>query len=156
MENNKKPIKKPPFPAMSAHFAHTLNDMAEQYIQAQYIELGAQTGILEPEDLQKLVESRSNLIVYEDRIFRFSRKEDKFLKYICLYVDGFERDFHSQQAVIEEESGEWIITDLVSEDKEQIDNLENEVNDLRDDLTNGLNTLQDEIDSLTMNGGEIE
>ena len=150
MENCKrKRPKKPPFPVMSAHFAHTLNDMAEQYIQAQYIELGDITGILEPEDLKKLVESRSNLLVYQDRVFRFSRKEGQFIKYISLYVNGLESDFHAQQALIEESSGEWVITDLVSEDKENID-------ELREDLGTRINDLQNQIDSLIMNGGDIE
>lgn len=166
IRKHKRP-KKPPFPAMSAHFAYTLDDMAEQYIQAQYIELGASTGILEPEDLKKLVESRSNLVVYQDRVFRFSRKEGQFIKYISLYVDGLETDFHGQQALIQEESGKWVITDLVSEDKEEIDNLKEEVKDMkvefkedidetREELVVGINDLQDQIDSLKMDGGEIE
>lgn len=168
MDNhNKKPPKKPPFPAMSAHFAHTLDDMAEQYIQAQYIELSAATGILEPEKLKKLNESRSNLIVYEGKVFRFSRKENHFLKYVCLFVDGMETDVKGQQAVIEDTSGEWVITDLTSEAEHDIEDLKEEVNelkihvqhdiaDLREDLEEGLNDLQGQIDSLKMDGGEVE
>lgn len=168
MENcNRKPPKKPPFPAMSAHFAHTLDDMAEQYIQAQYIELDAATGILKPEDLKKLIESRSNLIVYQNKVFRFSNRNEHFLKYISLYVEGMEKAYKGQQAVIETQSGEWVITDLESDEKEVIDHIQEEVdelgeqvtediNDLRGDLKVGLEDLQSQIDLLQMDGGDVE
>ena len=51
---SRKPCKRPPFPAMSAHFAHTLEDMEEKYVKIQFIELENSEGYLNQESLDLL------------------------------------------------------------------------------------------------------
>lgn len=38
-----RPPRRHPFPAMSAHFSHTLDDLVEHYVQAQYFEIKGDT-----------------------------------------------------------------------------------------------------------------
>lgn len=145
MENFKpKPPKKKPFPVMSAHFAHTLEDMKEKYIEAEYIEIETTTGIFDTETLQKLKDSRSNLLVYQGKVFRFSKTEGTFLKYINLSVNGFQEFFVGQQIVVDGESGQWVLTDLKSEEEQEIEDLQQDVTDL-----------QTQVNSLNVDGGEI-
>lgn len=129
---------------MSAHFAHTLEDMKEKYIEAEYIEIETTTGIFDSETLQKLKDSRSNLLVYQDKVFRFSKTEGTFFKYINLSVTGFQRVFTGQQIVVDSESGEWVLTDLQSGDQQAIEDLQQDVSDL-----------QTQVNSLNVDGEEI-
>jgi hypothetical protein len=84
--NCKKPSKKP-FPAMSAHFAHTLDDMKEKYLEAKYFDLETEEGVFEESILNDLISSRSNLITYENNIFRLIKTEDN--NYIYINVSDY-------------------------------------------------------------------
>ena len=77
-----RPPRRHPFPAMSAHFSHTLDDLVEHYVQAQYFEIKGETGVLAEKDLKTLLESRSNLLVYQGKVFRFSKSEGDLHKYV--------------------------------------------------------------------------
>lgn len=132
---NPKPPKKP-FPAMSAHFAHTLEDMNEKYLQAQYIEIDAEQGTLDSEKLKTLISSRSNMLVYQDRIFRFGSKEDDIYKYINVYTEGDDKTYKSQEVILNGLTGVWKIIDLECDSSGDIGTLKEEVKNLEINVTN--------------------
>lgn len=154
------PPKQPPFPAMSAHFAHTLDDMSEQYLQAQYIELADTTGTLNADDLKKLTDSRTNMLVYNERVFRFADKKDNIYTYLTFYLDEDGTTYKAQKTLINIITGEWEISDIDtgSGSEQKIEILENKVTDIQNNLTevqNKLETAQTNITQLTENVTEI-
>lgn len=88
MNSEKRPdFIKRAFPAMSAHFAHTLDDMAEKYLKIQFIEIKDLTGILSPEDLMLMKASKANVLMYDGMRYEFSKVEGNLYYYICTTSD---------------------------------------------------------------------
>ena len=149
-----KPDKKEPFPAMSAHFAHTLADMKDKYLEAQYITIDSEVGTLDPEILKKLLFSRSNMVVYQNRIFRFANQEGYLCKYINLYNLDTDNFYKAQQVNIDSLTGSWQVVDLESDSKseiitveEQVVNIQNEINDITENITNLTTEIDTEINA---------
>lgn len=133
-----KPDKKDPFPAMSAHFAHTLDDMREQYLQAQYIDIDNETGTLDSDTLQKLLLSRTNMLVYQNRVFRFSSQEDYLYKYLNIYKLDDAESYKVQLIIVSTLTGAWEVIDLNSDSKTEIDVL-------KEGIVNLTTTIETEI-----------
>lgn len=150
------PPKPQPFPAMSAHFAHTLDDMAEHYIQAQYIEVKEGTGVLAEKDLKTLLESRSNLLVYQGKVFRFSKAENNSHKYINVSTDGDSDVCTYQQITVNGTDGSWQISDLLSGEGKEIENVKIELGTFKEKVDNDISEINGVIDSLKADGGEIK
>lgn len=137
------PPPKPPrpapghFPAMSAHFAHTLDDMSEQYLKAQYITVDESSGILNCKTLSTLLESRSNMVVYQNRIFRYSGKEDTIYNYLNLYIPEGETSYKGQQFRLNGSTGQYEIIDIDtgSGSSQKIEVLETEITDIQNNIT---------------------
>lgn len=154
------PPPQTPFPAMSAHFAHTLDDMSEQYLQAQYIELSDTTGTLGADDLKKLVDSRTNMLVYNERVFRFADKKDSIYTYLTFYLGEDGKTYNAQKTLLNTLTGEWEISDVDtgSESAQKIEVLEEEVTNIQNNLTEvqvKLESAQTNITQLNENVTEI-
>ena len=130
------PDKKDPFPAMSAHFAHTLDDMREQYLQAQYIDIDGETGVLDSDSLQKLLQSRTNMLVYQNRVFRFSSQEAYLYNYINVYKLESDTSYKVQLISINTLTGAWVVTDIGGDSKAEIDVLKEDITNIKNDITN--------------------
>lgn len=130
------PDKKDPFPAMSAHFAHTLDDMREQYLQAQYIDIDGETGVLDSDSLQKLLQSRTNMLVYQNRVFRFSSQEEYLYNYINVYKLESDTSYKVQLISINTLTGAWVVTDIGGDSKAEIDVLKEDITNIKNDITN--------------------
>ena len=68
---SKKPCKSPPFPVMSAHFAHTLVGMEEKYVKIQFIELSEAEGYIPKESVINELKSRfTDIYILYDNDFQ--------------------------------------------------------------------------------------
>lgn len=168
-----KPSGLSPFPAMSAHFAHTLDDMAEQYLQALYINLPTETGTLSVDNLKKLLASRTNMVVYDNRVFHYSKTEGDIHKYINFYSDNDQITYYVQQVVLNGVSGEWRVEELTTGNSTAINNIQENMTNLSASLNQEINDrkeadeetsaalvsltqkIDDVADSIKMDGGEI-
>ena len=116
-----RPPRRHPFPAMSAHFSHTLDDLVEHYVQAQYFEIKGETGVLAEKDLKTLLESRSNLLVYQGKVFRFSKSEGDLHKYVNASTTDDSDLYTLQQITVNGKDGSWKISDLLSGEVLKVD-----------------------------------
>ena len=116
-----RPPRRHPFPAMSAHFSHTLDDLVEHYVQAQYFEIKGETGVLAEKDLKTLLESRSNLLVYQGKVFRFSKSEGDLHKYVNASTTDDSDLYAFQQITVNGKDGSWKISDLLSGEVLKVD-----------------------------------
>ena len=104
------------FPAMSAHFAHTLEDMGEKFLKIQFIEIKDLIGTLSPEDLMLLKASRANVIVYNNVKYEYSKSENGLLYYISTTSD--DGKIAMDELIINEETGEYTHQKLANEIEE--------------------------------------
>lgn len=151
-----RPPRPHPFPAMSAHFAHTLDDMAEHYIQAQYIEIKDDAGVLAEKDLKTLLESRSNLLVYQGKVFRFSKSEGDVHKYINVSTSGDSNVGTYQQITVNGKDGSWQISDLLSGEGKEIEIVKTELGTFQTKVNGDIADINEVIESLKADGGEIK
>lgn len=137
------------FPAMSAHFAHTLDDMNEKYLQAQFINIDTRTGVFNCHALNKLLSSRSNMIVYKGRIFRFMARRDDLYKYLNFYSKDNEKVFRGEQVTVNSSTGYWQVEPLDTSDKETIESLTQNITVIENNITeinNNISSLDDKLD----------
>lgn len=87
MESKRRDYICKEFPAMSAHFAHTLDDMAEKYLKIQFIEVKDLVGKLDPEDVMLLKASRANVIIHGETKYEYSTAVDNLYYYIATTSD---------------------------------------------------------------------
>lgn len=104
------------FPAMSAHFAHTLEDMGEKFLKIQFIEIKDLVGTISPEDLMLLKASRANVIVYNEVKYEYSKLENGLLYYISTTSD--DGKIAMDELIINAETGEYSYQKLANEIEE--------------------------------------
>jgi hypothetical protein len=104
------------FPAMSAHFAHTLEDMGEKFLKIQFIEIKDLVGTLSSEDLTLLKASRANVIIYNNVKYEYSKSENGSLYYISTTSD--DGKIAMDELIINEETGGYTHQKLASEVEE--------------------------------------
>ena len=120
MTSEKRPdfIKKA-FPAMSAHFAHTLDDLAEKYLKIQFIEITDLTGVLSAEDVMLLKASRANVIVYDNVTYEYSKAEGNIYYYISTTSD--DGKIAMDEIILNVDTGEYRHQKLANEIEEAPD-----------------------------------
>lgn len=142
---SRKPCKRPPFPAMSAHFAHTLEDMEEKYVKIQFIELENSEGYLNQESLDLLKLSRENKIVFDNNIYDLTTINGNY--YYYLNTNSYKQDdqdiVNFKQISLNIDDGYYIVKVIKTEDgkviqeiKYDISVLQDKLNDLTDDVNN--------------------
>ena len=104
------------FPAMSAHFAHTLDDMAEKYLKIQFIEITDLTGVLSAEDIMLLKASRANVIVYNNVTYEYSKAEGNIYYYISTTSD--DGKIAMDEIILNVDTGEYTHQKLANEIEE--------------------------------------
>ena len=104
------------FPAMSAHFAHTLDDMAEKYLKIQFIEITDLIGVLSAEDIMLLKASRANVIVYNNVTYEYSKAEGNIYYYISTTSD--DGKIAMDEIILNIDSGEYNHQKLANEIEE--------------------------------------
>lgn len=136
MDNCKcKPPKKPPFPAMSAHFAHTLDDMEEKYVKLQFIELDRPSGVIGKDKLDLLLKSRENKLIYNNCIYNLTTISGNTYNYISTRVKDDEENYiEFNNLTLDKITGEYSIKAIKSKDGEIIQNLSLEVAEVKKDL----------------------
>ena len=107
------------FPAMSAHFAHTLDDMAEKYLKIQFIEVADLTGVLSAEDIALLKASRANIIVYNNVTYEYSKAEGNIYHYISTTSD--DGKIAMDEIILNVDTGEYKHQKLANEIEEAPD-----------------------------------
>lgn len=107
------------FPAMSAHFAHTLDDMAEKYLKIQFIEIADLTGVLSAEDITLLKASRANVIVYDNVTYEYSKAEGNIYYYISTTSD--DGKIAIDEIILNVDTGEYKHQKLANEIEEAPD-----------------------------------
>lgn len=107
------------FPAMSAHFAHTLDDMAEKYLKIQFIEITDLTGVLSAEDIALLKASRANVIVYNNVTYEYSKAEGNIYHYISTTSD--DGKITMDEIILNVDTGEYKHQKLANEIEEAPD-----------------------------------
>ena len=107
------------FPAMSAHFAHTLDDMAEKYLKIQFIEVTDLTGVLSAEDIALLKASRANVIVYNNVTYEYSKAEGNIYYYISTTSD--DGKIAMDEIILDVDTGEYKHQKLANEIEEAPD-----------------------------------
>lgn len=104
------------FPAMSAHFAHTLDDLAEKYLKIQFIQIDELQGTLSPEDLMLLKASRANVLVYDGLTYEYSNFKEPLYYYISTSsVDG---KIAMDEIIVNGDTGEYTHQKLANEIEE--------------------------------------
>lgn len=132
---NCKPMKKPPFPAMSAHFAHTLDDMEEKYVKLQFIEISEPSGVIEKDKLDLLLKSRENKIVFNSCIYNLTTITESLYNYISTRVIDDENNYlEFNNLSLNKYTGEYSIKVIKSRDGEIIQNLSIEVDEVKKNL----------------------
>lgn len=104
------------FPAMSAHFAHTLEDMEEKFLKVGFVEITDLVGTLSPEDLILLKASKANGIIYNNVKYEYSNSKNGSLYYISTTSD--DGKIAMDELIINEETGEYTHQKLASEVEE--------------------------------------
>lgn len=107
------------FPAMCAHFAHTLEDMGEKFLKIQFIEIKDLTGVLSPEELMLLKASRANVIVCNDIKYEYSKLENNLMHYISTVSNNGKIEM--DEIIINAENGEYTHQKLANEIEEAPD-----------------------------------
>ena len=148
-----RPPRRHPFPAMSAHFSHTLDDLVEHYVQAQYIEIKGETGVLAEKDLKTLLESRSNLLVYQGKVFRFSKSEGDLHKYVNASTTHDSDLYTFQQITVNGKDGSWKISDLLSG---EVEAMKTEFSTFQTKVNEDIAHINETMESLKVDGGEIK
>lgn len=138
---SKKPCEKPPFPTMSAHFAHTLEDMEEKYVKIQFIELENPEGYLTQESLDLLKLSRENKIVFDNNIYDLTTIDGNY--YYYLNTNSTKQDDENivrfKQISLNIDNGYYITKVIKTEDGKAIQAVKQDVSTLQGNL-NGLTT----------------
>lgn len=143
--NCKKP-KKSPFPAMSAHFAHTLDDMEEKYVRLQFIELSAPSGIIEKDKLELLLKSRENKIVYNNCIYNLITINENIYSYISNEVKNDDGDYiEFNNLTLDKNTGAYTIKVIRSKDGQIIQDLNDELINMKTEIT----TMKTDLDKVT-------
>ena len=140
---NCKPPKKPPFPAISAHFAHTLDDMEEKYVKLQFIDISKATGIIEKDKLDLLLKSRENKIVFNSDIYTLTTIDENIYTYIHSKSSENEDYISFNSLQLNKETGEYSIRSLKTKDDEVIQNLSYEVAQVQETISALSNQVQD-------------
>lgn len=148
-----RPPRRHPFPAMSAHFSHTLDDLVEHYVQAQYFEITGDTGVFAEKDLKTLLESRSNLLVYQGKVFRFSKSEGDLHKYVNASTNNDSDLYTFQQITVNGKDGSWKISDLLSS---EVEVMKTEFNTFQTKVNEDIANINETMESLKVDGGEIK
>lgn len=104
------------FPAMSAHFAHTLEDMEEKFLKVRFVEIKYLVGTLSPEDLMLLKTSKANGIIHNNVKYEYSKSENGSLYYISTTSD--DGKIAMDELIINEETGEYTHQKLANEVEE--------------------------------------
>lgn len=136
---SKKPCtcKSPPFPVMSAHFAHTLVGMEEKYVKIQFIELSEAEGYIPKESLDLLKLSRENKIVFDNDIYDLKTINNNL--YIYLNTHSYTEDDRNiikfKQINLDINSGYYRTKVIITEDGKIIQELSYELALLRDKLS---------------------
>ena len=117
METKRKiDYMKKEFPAMSAHFAHTLDDMGEKYLKIQFIDITDLTGKLSPEDIMLLKASRANVIIYNGVRYEYSKAEDNLYYYIATTSE--DGKIAMDEIILNVDTGEYTHQKLANEIEE--------------------------------------
>lgn len=144
---NCNPCTPPSFPAMSAHFAHTLDDMEEKYVRIQFIEIDAPSGTLDEEKLKTLTLSRENKIVYENCIYNLTLIEEDLYTYISIRVKE-ENYLEFNKLVLNKTTGEYSITVVKTKEGEKIQELSYDLARTKQDLDQvklNINALENKV-----------
>ena len=115
-----KKCPKDAFPAMSSHFAYTLNDMAETYLKVEFVEVNPSETTLTEESLNKLIESRANIVEHRDNYYSLSSIQGDIRKYVCVYSDedGVQ---HTSEISVDTTNGKLERRELVSSSDPQLE-----------------------------------
>ena len=140
---NCKPPKKPPFPAISAHFAHTLDDMEEKYVKLQFIDISKATGIIEKDKLDLLLKSREKKIVFNSDIYTLTTIDGNIYTYIHSKSSENEDYISFNSLQLNKETGEYSIRSLKTKDDEVIQNLSYEVAQVQETISALSNQVHD-------------
>lgn len=135
------------FPAMSAHFAYTLDDMKEKYIEIKFIELEEDHGIISEDDLAALKNSRENIIVFNDCLYRLMRIEANNYMYISLVTASDQTIVSMKEICVNINTGEYnsktLIDDKSQEVADRIDSVEEEFQEVKETVAE----MQTSVDS---------
>lgn len=104
------------FPAMSAHFAHTLDCMKEKYLKVNFIELDELSGKMTVEDIMTLKSSRANIIICNDVAYEYSKNEGVLYYYVSTTSD--KGKIAIDEIIVNVETGEYNHQKLESEVEE--------------------------------------
>lgn len=150
---SKKPCEKPPFPTMSAHFAHTLEDMEEKYVKIQFIELENPEGYLTQESLDLLKLSRENKIVFDNNIYDLKTIDGNY--YYYLNTNSTKQDDENilgfKQISLNIDNGYYITKVVKTEDGKAIQEVKQDISTLQgnlNDLTEDVNTVKSDLSSI--------
>lgn len=134
---SKKPCKSPPFPVMSAHFAHTLVGMEEKYVKIQFIELSEAEGYIPKESLDLLKLSRENKIVFDNDIYDLKTINHNLYIYLNTYsyTEDDRNIIKFKQINLDINSGYYRTKVIITEDGKIIQELSYELALLRDKLS---------------------
>lgn len=141
--------RRPVLPPMSLHFAYTLEDMVEKYLQAEYIELDAKEGTFSQEVFEKLTKSRSNLLVYESAVYRYSRTDDNTLTYLGFYISDEGVSYKGDGIIVDVNTRQWRLISLKSEDGEALAELTAAFIQFKADCSKNFEDLDTKIDAET-------
>lgn len=139
--NNCKPMRKPPFPAMSAHFAHTLDDMEEKYVRLQFIEITESSGTLKKEDLDRLILSRENKIIFGNAIFNLTTVDNDTYTYISTRVKE-ENYLEFYKLILDKTTGVYSTNVVKMKDEETVEELTYDVANIKENLNRVNTTLE--------------
>lgn len=114
--------RKPPFPAMSGHFAHTLDDLRGNYLEIKTIEITEGEGVLSPDNLKILLASDANVIKYNNAIYQLTERYNGIRIYVSItHVEGTEDVAEERSITVNINSGEYYSLILRSKTEENID-----------------------------------
>ena len=79
----------------------------------QTVEIESSSGHIDEDSLKSLLESNESRIMLDNKVFRLSRLEGNYLKYINTFTDGDETSVNMTELSIDKNSGDFTIKDIV-------------------------------------------
>ena len=143
--------KKPPFPAMSGHFAYTLDDLKGNYLELKTIEIEEPKGTLSTELFNELIKSDANVIKYKNIIYKLTEVKDNSRTYIGTIVNPETNVVEEKGILLNTDSHEYNTVPLLNRVEIEIDDkIKNEVDKHIDKLINSVKFVdsKNELDAL--------
>ena len=142
IENTK--IKKKP---MSASFAYALEQMREKYIEIQFIEIEDEEGTLPEHELKRLIASRANCIIHDEKIYKLTTVEKPIYHYINITTTKVDPIIAiTTEYLVNVNTGRYSYREIITGGPEDIERLQREIDatNIRvDNVQNNINIIYD-------------